>query len=736
MPSPCRMLLVVPMVSLALLGCAQPFHVRATDYQLRVELDPAEHKLVGRADITFRPIPDRAIPEGEVWVALDLNRDLEIASVDVQGAELKRVRKSRPLYAPKHHKKVKPIYRSHKLYLDGVSDEIRVAVTYEGKLEQDVASGEKAGEIHNFEVSAHIAPEGTYLSPGGHWYPTPSIEDQDTLDPDLLLASWSLETDRIPEYELVASAQRVDSGPGRYGWRSPHDLTGVVLTGGPHQVWSRKVGDIDVRVHLKKSDDAEGQADNETVAQKYLDRTAEYIERYESLLGPFPYEQYTIIENFFSSGFAFPMMTLFGPVVMHMGDNSFRHGYLDHELVHSWWGCGVEVDPRDGNWCEALTSYCTNYYGFIDEGDLEGARKKRRDQSNFLSRVKPEHDKPVGTYGLKDGAGRGIAYSKGAAVFHMIAREIGQDNFWSACRRVTERYDGKHASWTTLKDAFEEASGQNLDDFFAQWVNGAGAPTLELKEAAYDASSGELAVVIDQGEKAFSISVPLRIRYEDREEDVVVRISESLQTVAVAASGSPVAIELDPDYHVFRKLHKSEIMPTTATTKSGKGLMIVFPPGDRLDAYKTVAESFEAPVKKKKDGAVSTVPADDSLAPEKLSAGGVLILGDAVRHPAVQELLARTESPVRWIDGGFAIGDRSFTDPGHAVLFTVHHPDTPDDGITVYAGNSEDALTNAAILGYYANSLLVFEAEAGRRAEVIVRQDFESHQRVEVLATN
>ncbi len=731
-----RLMLFVPlMVSLVLIGCAKPFHVRATDYQLSVELDPAEHKLSGRANITFRPIPDRAAPEGEVWVALDLNRDLKVSNIEVQGAELKRFRKTRALYVPKHHEKVDPIYRSHKLYLEAASDEITVTVDYQGTLEQDVASGEKAGEIHNFEVSAHTGPEGTYLSPGGHWYPTPSIEDQDSLDPDLLLAEWSLHVNPIPDYELIASARRVDGDADGQTWHSPHDLTSIVLTGGPLDVWSRQVGDVDVRVHLKRTADAEERAKNEIVAQNYLDHTATYIERYDKLLGPFPYDQYSIIENFFSSGFAFPMLTLFGPVVMHMGDNSFRHGYLDHEMVHSWWGCGVEVDPRDGNWCEALTSYCTNYYGFIEEADMEGARKKRRDQSNFLSRVKPEYDKPVGTYGLKDGAGRGIAYSKGAAVFHMIAREIGQDNFWSACHRVTEQYTGKHATWTTLKDAFEEASGQNLDDFFAQWVNGAGAPMLELKEATFDASSGKLAVVIDQGEKAFSLSVPLHIRYEDgREVEVVVQISESPQTITLAPSGSPIAVELDPDYHVFRKLHKSEIMPTTATTKSAKHMMILVPTGEFPDAYTTVADRFEEPVKKKKDGQLVKSPADDSLTPEKLSGGGILVLGDSVRHPEVQKLLARTVSPVRWIEGGFAIGDQSFTEPNHAVLFTVHHPDSPDDGITVYAGNSETALANAAILGFYANSLLVFEAN--ERTEVIVRKDFESQQRIEVLATN
>lgn len=718
------------------IGCAQPLHVRATDYQIRVHVDPATHALVGRAEIALEPIADAAVPEGEVWIAFDLNRSLDVSSVKVAGARLLRTRRSKALNVPEDADR--PInYRSHVLHLMDPTDALRVMIDYHGTLEQDVASGEKPGQIHNFAVSAHIGEEGTYLEPSGHWYPTPVFENEDTVDPDLFLANWHLEADRLDDYELIASARRRADDGDRHVWSSPHPLTGLTLTGGRLDMWSRRVGDVDIRVHLRRAEDPERLAANEKVASEYIDHAAKYIETYQSLLGPFPYDQYTIVENFFSSGFAFPMMTLFGPVVMHMGDNSFRHGYLDHELVHSWWGCGVEVDPRDGNWCEALTSYCTNYFGFVLDGDAVGARKKRRDESNFLSRIKPEDDKPLGTYGLKDGVGRGIAYSKGAAVFHMIAREIGQEHFWRACRGLTREFMGRHANWGDLKRQFEESSGRDLDAFFAEWVRGSGAPTLALRDAHYDATTSSITVTIDQGDRPFSVDLPLRIDYGDRVEDVTVRISDGTQSVTLPASPGapgPEAVELDPDYHVFRKLKRSEIMPTTATTRSAHALTVVVPPGELLEAYETVAERFKKSVREKDDGRVLTASADGSLSPHTLSAGGVLVLGAAVRHPAVQALLDRAHCPVRWTDDGFSVDGRAFNGANHAVLVTMHHPDTPDDGITVYTGNSAAALANAAILGYYGNSLLVFET--GERTEVVLRRDFESRQRVPVLAVD
>ena len=90
-----------------------------------------------------------------------------------------------------------------------------------------------------------------------------------------------------------------------------------------------------------------------------------------------------------------------------------RHGMFDHEMLHCWWGNGIHVDPRDGNWCEAITSYATNYYGYVLDENEQDARRKRRNYTHALSRIKPEDDKPLDTFDREDGAGRasGVAPS-------------------------------------------------------------------------------------------------------------------------------------------------------------------------------------------------------------------------------------------------------------------------------------------------------------------------------------
>jgi hypothetical protein len=389
----------------------------------------------------------------------------------------------------------------------------------------------------------------------------------------------------------------------------------------------------------------------------------------------------------------------------------------------------VEVDPRDGNWCESLTSYCTNYYGYILDNDFEGARKKRRDHSNFLSRIKEQDDKPLGTYGLEGGVGRGIAYSKGAAVFEMLARHVGQEAFWRGCRDVTLKHMGRHVDWSDLKAAFEEASGLELDGFFEQWVRGSGAPKLRLLKLRYDPVGREALALVSQGTPVFDLRVPLRLSVNGEVEDRVVTLTREEQWVALDAVSAPDWVALDPDYMVFRKLAAEEIMPTTAATRAAAHLTIVVPPGALADGYETVAKEYRKGREESGKRTVATVTADDGLSPETLREGGVLVLGDAVRHPVVEALLARAGSVASWHASGFAVGDEQFDNAEHAILMTVHHPDGPENGLTVYMGNSEAALKNAGILGFYANSLLVFDS-SGDRSEVVLRRDLESTQRL------
>ena len=708
-------------------GCAPSrLAVRPVRYAVEVRVDPVEHLLSAEASVELEQLePERA--RRRAAVELRLHPDLAVESLDVQGATVRKHKTRRGRSTDESG--IEPV--THRLIVQDAADTIRVTLGYKGRLYQDVEAGEEQGQVHNFAMAAHVATEGLFLDEDGYWYPR--LAESEDVDHALTLADFELAVEPVPGFELVAGLEReAPSDDGRLHWSSPFPLHGLVLLGGPLERHSRRHGDIELHAVLARG--------KQSVAEDILAASAEYLDHYQKLVGPYPYGEFTVLEAFFSSGFAFPTCTQIVGSQLSEHKQYRRHGYLDHELLHNWWGNGLLVDPDDGNWCEGLASYAGNYYGYVLEGDEQGARKQRRDHSNFLSDIEPEHDLPLGSFGQDDGAGRSIGYFKAAAVWHMLERKIGGEALFAGLRRLTAERMGKFTTWSHLQQAIEAESGQELDAFFEQWVRRGGAPLLELEAAEWRPGSDHVTVTIAQGPTDFTLDVPLRLYYGDRAEDAIVTIERSVDTVQVPCeSRGLTAIELDPDYHLFRKLKPEETMPTSMLTRRGPDLLVVVPQGQLAEGYQVVVDGWTHEVLEDEKSHKVTVRTANAVTIDELASADVLIVGEAARHATVQRFLERTRNPVRWSQSSFSVEDEEYSGPRQAVLLTVHHPDRPDDGVTVYYGNSPAALANARVLTYYANSLLVYDTPEGDattssgmpHTEVVRRMDFEFHDRIE-----
>ena len=56
--------------------------------------------------------------------------------------------------------------------------------------------------------------------------------------------------------------------------------------------------------------------DDAALADEYLDASARYLDAYIPLLGAYPFSQFAVVENFFSSGLGMPSFTLLGSGVI------------------------------------------------------------------------------------------------------------------------------------------------------------------------------------------------------------------------------------------------------------------------------------------------------------------------------------------------------------------------------------------------------------------------------------
>jgi hypothetical protein len=152
---------------------------------------------------------------------------------------------------------------------------------------------------------------------------------------------------------------------GQARWRSTTPVDELHIVGGALTRYSRQAGAVSAEVFLRQPDAA--------LAAKYLEATARNLEMYRTLIGPYPYEKFALVENFWETGYGMPSFTLLGSQIIRFP--FILTSSYPHEILHNWWGNGVFVDYASGNWCEGLTAYLADHLYKEQQG--QGAEYRR-----------------------------------------------------------------------------------------------------------------------------------------------------------------------------------------------------------------------------------------------------------------------------------------------------------------------------------------------------------------------
>ena len=579
------------------------------------------------------------------------------------------------------------------------------------------------------ETAGHIGPEGVYVSSESHWYP----DVPESLSTYALLVAvptgWTVvtqgkagESSTCP-VGLCRSDQMVMTE-----WVVTQPSEAVTLVANKFVTtfrdWTAKTGQ---RIRLSTylfPDDAH-------LADEYLDATVRYLDAYIPLLGPYPFEKFAVVENFFASGLGMPSFTLLGSGVIK---RHYVQPYaLGHEIVHSWIGNAVFNRVDRGNWVEGLTTYLANYYWHELMGDHAQARDQRRLMvEGYSLYVTPERDYPVVQFTQKqDEHDNAIGYQKAAMLFHILRQEVGEETFWRALKSVVAQYRGEHAEWRDLERVFAEESRQDLRWFFAQWVEQDGAPVLSLPEAVTrpvasgPAQTFQLEATIVQSNRPFRLPLQLLIRMEGgREHDLTVPLRSLRETISMTLPARPIAIDLDPEFMTFRRIARQSLPPVLnhyVTDRRRSVLTAFTDEPDHPSPFRDVIARIEAQEQQKPIGERTMIAsmAQDGLLPQE---GSVLVLGSQESRSGIQSILARhCDERAILHDKGVTVMGMAHEGPGLALLVSCHRLDRPGSVVTVlYAATQQAVAKVARLLFFYGwNSFVLFKDGA-----VVTRGDW------------
>ncbi|SPP64899.1 M1 family metallopeptidase [Nitrospira lenta] len=562
------------------------------------------------------------------------------------------------------------------------------------------------------ETSGHIGPEGVYMSSETGWYP----------DLTGSLASYALTVEMPSGWTTVSQGH----GGTEQDCSQPRSDGSCVSL----QTWTSGVTEaltlVANRFMVKTRDwkSATGQAvqlatylfpDDAALADEYLDATVKYLDAYVPLLGPFPFEQFAVVENFFASGLGMPSFTL-------LGSGSIKRHYtqpyaLGHEIVHSWIGNAVWNRPESGNWVEGLTTYLTNYYWHELIHDDRQAREQRRLMlQGYSLYVTPQQDYPIAEFQRKsDEKDNAIGYQKAAMVFHQLRMEIGDEAFWRAVKQLIAEYSGRHADWRDLERIFTQSSGRELRWFFEQWIERPGAPAVAIVEAAASPSQQQpgaytLRVRLTREGGAFRFILPLAIAMNGSTTSVPVALAAEQRDIELVVPAEPLNVSIDPEFMSLQRLKREQMAPVLNlfVTDQRKAVLPLFP--DSATPFKELvarikAQDAQDPTKR----TTAILPMDIVALPPS---GSVLVVATADRHAQVQSLLAKACGDLATVGpDGFRIAGTAYEGRRMAVLLSCHRPEAPGSVVTLlYAMDPAAAAKVARLLFFYGwQSAVVFD---------------------------
>jgi aminopeptidase N len=529
------------------------------------------------------------------------------------------------------------------------------------------------------------AAEGSFLPAGSAWYPQPAPRFTYKVSMSLPAGQRALVPGRLLQEQVPPDAA------GRYhaSFEFLQPADGIDLMAGPWLVREQSMprangAPVRLRTYFTPELDA-----IPGLADAYLGDTRRYIERYSAQIGDYPFSEFSVVASALPTGFGMPTLTYLGAEVLKLP--FIRASSLGHEVLHNWWGNGVAVDYANGNWCEGLTTFMADYAYKEGESD-EAARLMRLGWLRDFAAVPSGDQQPLTAFRSRThGAAAALGYGKSAMVFVMLRDTIGSDAFERGLRAFWARHRFQVASWDDLRRAFEQASGQPLDSFFAQWLNRSGAPAVKIASARLTAAGGKtaLALSLEQDAPAYALRLPLELVYAGRSETRWIDSRQKQEVVTLAVDAVPDGVRLDSGLRVWRRLERAQLPPILRQwiVAGAPRLSIASPSAEVREAAGALAQRvFEAQ------------PQTVTLAHLNQGSEPGLLVG---LHAEVDAALAQAGLPPR----PATLADST----GSAQVWTIEHAAGPP--VAVVSGRDAGALR--ALLRplphYGAQSWLLFE---------------------------
>lgn len=500
-----------------------------TGYVVDASVIPSSHELRAKATVTFTALD--ALPVA----SFELHSGLKVSKVsDAKG---------HPLNAERGQASLLRVTPSDPL---AKGDSATWTFEYEGTLENGDGSPVEGLKL------ASVGDPISYLLYAARWFPlTGYLTDRFTAD---------ITVHAPPGYTVFGSGQTgaPHAERGAQTWQFNWDRPGfpgtivVAKVASPTAV----MGQANIKLYAIPQKAAPQQSAQSNPLQQFAQAANRQYDFFSGTFGPAESARLNIIElpdDTVPAFWAPEMALIAGSHLAQYNNSNVR--LLANTIARQWWSSMVSPATLNDAW---ITNGMSRYGELMYLEDVAGKQSMEQAITDVSAGALAYDTIPLTSAGRLDAFApqfQSMTLDKGGIVFHMLRYEIGDDAFKKTLQTVLTTHKDASISTHEFEKIAEGASQQNLVPFFAQWLDGTGAPRFTNKYTVYRLGNGtgfRTIGEVDQDLDLFRMPVTLQVQTEGKTETKQVEVAGPDSQYVIDTFGLPRKITIDPDNAVLK----------------------------------------------------------------------------------------------------------------------------------------------------------------------------------------
>lgn len=233
-------------------------------------------------------------------------------------------------------------------------------------------------------------------------------------------------------------------------------------------------------------------------------------------------------------------------------------GLIAHELAHQWFGDVITCRSWIHMWLnESFATYFEAMFRENQDGKDEFDEEMQGNQNAALGAEATLGKKPIvaaNNYSANH-------YPRGASVLNMMRHILGDDAWWASIHHYLDKHQYQNAITEDLKISIEEATGQNLQWFFEQWLLKDGHPVFDVNYD-YDNNAKVVRLQVTQLQPrdsmtgTFKMPIDIELTMPNGSKRLeTIRVQDSSQNFSIVSPEKPVMVIFDKGNTTLKELH-------------------------------------------------------------------------------------------------------------------------------------------------------------------------------------